>query len=854
MKFSFLSAKGYFTLLVTLLFTISHLYAQNADNEIKLSSKTNTLSSIIEQVQAQNPVRFVYSKKYVGTEKIFTLESSSLKLDQLLTALNAKTGLRFERSGNQIVITAVERGTLSGTVRTADGQPASYVTVIVKGLKSTLTKENGTFNLKNIPIGTYKVGVSFVGYASEGKTALIQSGNNTLLDFVISSSSEELEEVIVNSARKNKFAAKESEYIARMPLKNLENPQVYSMVSAELMKEQLILTPGDAVRNVTGAVPVILPSGGFAVSFRGFTVGANARNGMETTTERSGLDVANVERIEVLKGPSGTLFGASVSSFGGVVNIVTKKPFEMAKSEISYTNGSFGLNRLTADVNAPLNSDKTVLFRINAAINKEKSFLNYGFNNTTLVAPSLTYIANDRLTFNFDAEMLNFNNTQPLNHIITTAANFKSAADIPLDYRTTLYHDNADAKGYSNKFFAVADYKLSGTWKSKTLFSFTGENIDHSYQRPIQWTSPTVVRRIFSVYGPLYNNYTNIQENITGEFATGTIKHKVLIGANYRYYSSKFLNSNIGVVDQVDVTGKFEPVTREAIDKLKTMEVFPTADQQAASAYISDVVNFTRAFSALLSLRIDHFNRKTLSETEPKYSQTSLAPKLGLVYQLIDDKVSLFTNYMSGFQNQQPTTQTDGTVLVFDPVFAKQFEGGIKAELFDKKLSTTLSYYDIKIDNAIRALETTSIQDGKQRSKGADIEVIANPFEGLNISLGYAYNNNRILKTADALLDGNKAENAPENVANFLVSYIFQNQLKGLGLGLGGNYVDKTYRLANNLIYSPQYTIYNSTVFYNQEKWRIGAKFNNMTNKKYWDSQWNAQKPSNFAIDLTVRF
>jgi iron complex outermembrane receptor protein len=103
-------------------------------------------------------------------------------------------------------------------------------------------------------------------------------------------------------------------------------------------------------------------------------------------------------------------------------------------------------------------------------------------------------------------------------------------------------------------------------------------------------------------------------------------------------------------------------------------------------------------------------------------------------------------------------------------------------------------------------------------------------------------------------LEGNKAENAPENVANFLISYIFQNQLKGLGLGFSGNYVDKTYRLANNFIYSPQYTLYNSTVFYNQEKWRIGAKFNNMTNKKYWDSQWNAQKPSNFAIDLTVRF
>ena len=852
MKFSFLSAKGYLTFFVMLFVTIGQLHAQNNDSEIALSSKTTTLGAIVEQVQAQTPFRFVYSKKFVSTEQAVSLESSRIKIDPLLAELNAKTGLRFERSGNQIVITLSDRGSISGTVRTSDNQPASYVTVSLRGLKTTRTAENGTFVIRNIPVGTHLVEVSYVGYAAGSQQAKVRANENTVTDFTISSSAEELSEVNVSASKKNKFAPKESEYVARMPLKNLENPQVYNVVTSELMNEQVVVTPVDALRNATGAVPVILPSGGFSVNFRGFSIGANARNGMETTTERSGLDIANIERIEVLKGPSGTLFGASASSFGGVVNVVTKKPSEISKSEISYTTGSFGLNRLSVDVNTPLKADKSVLFRINAAINKEKSFLNYGFNNTTLLAPSLTYRASERLTFNFDAELLQFNNTQPLNHI--TGTNFSSPKELPLAYRATLYHDNADAKGHTSKFFAVADYKLSDNWKSKTLFSFTGENVDHSYQRPVVWRSPTTVARAFSVYGPLYNNYTNIQENITGEFATGSIKHKLLIGANYRYFNAKFLTSNIAIIDQVDVTGPFEVINREAIDKLRVMENFPTADQHTASAYVSDVVNITKQFSALLSLRVDHFDRKALDETDKGFKQTSLAPKLGLVYQLIEDQVSVFGNYMSGFRNSAPLSQPDGTLKVLDPIFARQFEGGVKAELFNKKLSTTLSYYNIEINNATRTTpELLTVQDGKQRSKGAEFELIANPVEGLNFAIGYALNNNRVLKATDAALEGKKVENSPNNVVNFWASYLFQNTLKGFGLGFGGNYVDKSFRSANNLASTPNYTLLNSTVFYDHEQWRIGAKFNNMTNKKYWDTQWNAQRPSNFAVNLTVR-
>src|SRR3546814_17229231 len=112
---------------------------------------------------------------------------------------------------------------------------------------------------------------------------------------------------------------------------------------------------------------------------------------MESTTERSAMDLANVERIEVLKGPSGTLFGSSVSSFGGVVNLVTKKPLDAKRTEISYSTGSFGLNRLTADVNTVFDAEKTIRFRVNGDMHRERRFLSYGLNNTFLIATRLTH-------------------------------------------------------------------------------------------------------------------------------------------------------------------------------------------------------------------------------------------------------------------------------------------------------------------------------------------------------------------------------------------------------------------------------------------------------------------------------
>ncbi|WP_433816135.1 TonB-dependent siderophore receptor [Flavobacterium johnsoniae] len=746
-----------------------------------------------------------------------------------------------------LTMSAQQNGKIKGTITTSDGEQAAGVNIILKNSKYwAVSDESGNFEFNRVKPNTYILQVSLTGYETLESEVIVAESETTTVNMQLKVSNKELKEVVINN--KKSILSKKTDYVARMPLTNLENPQVYNVIHKELLLEQVSVDIKSAVQNSPGAVPVTYPSGGVAVTFRGFTTGINARNGMETSTNRSSTDLANVERIEILKGPSGTLFGSTISSFGGVVNLVTKKPFETTATEVSYTTGSFNLNRFTADINTPLNEEKTVLFRINAAVNREKSFLDYGFNNTVAVTPSLTFKANEKLTFNIDAEYISSNNTRRTYHRYDAASGITNPGDLKIDYKKSLFYDDNDAKTSANKVFAQAEYQISENWKSTTLFSFMGENVDRSYQTYTLWLNPYQAARRVGNWGPIYDNYTNIQQNINGQFATGSIKHKLLVGANYNFNKSGFSSGATAYIDTIDVRTPFDPMRRKTVDATLKQTAYPITTNKTFSVYASDVINFTERLSAMLSLRLDNYKLDTVEGTEG-YNQTALSPKLGLVYQVVKDQVSIFGNYMNGFQNSPPATQPDATRLILDPVYAVQYEAGVKVEAFNKKLSTTLSYYNIKIDNAVQYDNNGfAYQNGEQVSKGFDFELIANPINGFNIIAGYAFNDNTIPAT------GKKAVGAPENVANFWTTYTLQNTVKGLGAGFGINYVGKSYMFDDNVFYIPSYTTANATVFYDQPTWRVGLKFNNLSNEKYWDFYGNSQAPTNFLVNLTLKF
>ena len=757
-------------------------------------------------------------------------------------------------------------GSLKGTVLTADGKPADFVSITIKetGQGATVNK-NGHYLIKNVKPGNYTITASFIGLNTENKQVTITADQPSTLDFTLAESKKQLQDVVVKGHKANKFLKKETSDVAKLSLKNLENPQVYSIVTSELMQEQIVTNFNDAFKSIPGAgVPLVYNNGRSSLLSRGFTTENLVRDGISGFDYNS-VDPANIEKIEAIKGPSGTLFNSSMISFGGLFNRVTKRPLDTVKREISYEGGGFDLNRLTADINTPLNADKTALFRVNTALHSEHSFQDQGFTKSIFFAPSLSYQVNDKLSIQLDAEISAYNATSA--YRLTPYSNAKSKVhdieQLGINYNLSFANNSLDYTSQQFDVFGQINYKLSANWKSQTAFARTYSTTKGYVTQLTGVTDSTLKQSLQKEDFPYYG--TNIQQNFIGDFKIAGLRNRLVIGLdyynqksnrdyttvtmpaiNFKHPGAAYVNYN---VDNVSALAAKSPYT------------YYQTNQSTYGTYASDVINFTSNLSALLSLRVDRFNNKgtfypQADSTAGKYGQTALSPKFGLVYQVVKDQLSLFANYMNGFSN---TSGTDFTGDTFKPQYANQWETGLKVDLWEHQISSTISYYNISVSNVTMDDPNHpgfSIQDGTQLSKGVEGELIANPLPGFNIVAGYAYNDSKMTKASASIQGLRPAAAGPDKLANLWMSYrITTGKVEGLGFGAGGNYGSSSY-IVNTTTFKftiPSYTTIDATAFYDQPRYRIGLKVDNLTNEKYWSFRLAPQNPARATLSLNIK-
>lgn len=758
-------------------------------------------------------------------------------------------------------------GVVSGVVKDVTGKPIEAVIVVLKKTnKRVQTDENGVFKLSNVSIGQTVFVIRRLGYLTIEKNVQVKTEGITVIDdIVLMEDLTQLNEVSIYG-NKNKFAKKETKSIARLPLKNLENPQVYNVVGKDLMKEQIVLERTDIYRNVPGAVPNYSAGGSQGLTMRGFSNTSGMLNGMNTSPVYP-LNPAILESIEFIKGPSGTLFGGTRNtSFGGVYNYVTKKPFGVFGGEVSFVAGSFNFTRVAADVNTPLNKERTALLRLNVAGQSEGSFQDQGYAKNYVFAPSFSYQVTDRLKFSVDLDITKSTYTMTTISIGSlTNVLARSFEDLEFDYNRSYTNNDVDAEIGVNNLGAQIDYKISDQWKSETKFlSSVG------YYKHLLWTNLNVLTdstatRVIRNQTPETFGNIHLQQNFIGDFKIGSLRNRMLIGLDYNNAYNE-LNRVVGInYDVINVNQPLNDFNAEKIRDLSYAKGFSASNTKAETYgfYISDVVNLTPSLMAMLSLRVDRFSTKGtynvstgIYAPNTAYQQTSLAPKFGLVYQPVEGKISVFANYMNGFTNLAPVVQPDNSVLKLDSQYGTQWETGIKVDILDNKLSGSISYYDIKVTNSNYkdAVTNYTIQDGTQSSKGVDVELIANPIPGLNIIAGYAYNENKYTRASTALL-GKSLAASPKNVANIWASYaVPEGGIKGLGIGVGGNYVSDSWFETTNTFVLPSYTLLNAALFYDQPKYRISLKGNNLLNEKYWNATGMPQKTINLLVGLAIKF
>lgn len=704
--------------------------------------------------------------------------------------------------------------------------------------------------------------LQFIAYGQEDSKKDIQSEkDSTDLDM-----SQLLKEVYL-SYNVNKFTTTKSEDVARMPLKNIENAQSYSVVTQSLIKDQMVTSYADIFKNIPEVgITSSSSNGRVGVSTRGFKVKSFIVDGM-AAYYKTNIDPANIDRIELVRGPSGSLYSNALTSYGGMVNIVTKKPERTFGGQAGYIGGENGLHRFTLDVNTPLDEEGKFLFRLNGSLHQEDSYQDGRFSKDAFLAPSFTYNISDRISLNVDLDYYHTKRTSPWHFIPYKETEFTGIEDLfsVMDRSLSFNYDGAffDADQLNSRVSLKID--LGSNWSSTTGLSTSYIKEDGVRMGLVGISDEELIHDVRT--GPKMYRAINIRQDFLHDytFANGNYRNRFLIGADYLNYSDseQKRDAKMDTVNFRNPGNSYFHFDREYVDNyINNLDEtkFTKAHQETLGAYVSDVFSIDDRWHFSAALRLDYFNNRGTDdmikrERKDRFTQTSFSPKFGAVYEMIPQKLSLYANYMNGFNN---VNGTDFEGNSFDPEQANQVEAGVKLSTLGGKLISRLSLYDIHVKNVVRDDIDNfdeKIQDGTQMSRGVEYELIANPVRGLDIVLSYAYNYSKYLKAGQGL-EGRRPDGAgPENTATFWTSYAMQEGvLRGLKIGMGVNYGSnlRTIKKFDTDFHVPHYTVLDASLSYTKSFYTLSLKVNNLNNTAYYNNRLMWQAPRTFMAGVRV--
>lgn len=740
----------------------------------------------------------------------------------------------------------------------------------------------------NLAWGVLLTGIAFLGSGINAAAADAQTEATTFSNAIDSALS--LGKQVVTAKRRDR-----SDQVAKVPLKRLENPQAYSTIDRKTLDEQVIVNFDDALKNAPGLDKLWEPTGrGYGdgasyYSLRGFEAQATVIDGVPGLTSGS-LDPANIESIEVIKGPSSTLFGSSLVSYGGLINTATKKPFFGTGGEAAYTAGSFGLNRVTADYNLRLPSERPMALRINTAWHSEESFQDAGFKKTFFVAPSLAYEATDKLYFLVQSEFMRSEATNPTMLFLNRSnpVQYEDFEAIGYDPTKSMTGNDLSIRNPRFQLKGEMRYRFAPGWTSQSVLSRGSMESDGYYS--YLWDT-FADKGQFAVYvsdQQASTLTTDLQQNILGEFELGATRHKALLGFDHYRRESRDQSTGYSWLFDVTPQGDYDfhdiysdtevPVrsfSHQTVDSLLASSPRGNSHtlQTASSVYASDVVSFGPWVSAMAALRLDYFDTDgEIGLDEDDYDQWALSPKFGLIVQPLPDQIALFANYQNGFKNVAPAqvADADGThprSKTFEPEHADQIEAGIKTDWLDGRISSTVSAYYIRVENRVMAdaaNPNNSIQGGEVESRGGEIEAQWKAWPGLEIAGAYSFNESEVIKADNtsiwAEVGKRPVDAGAKHLYNLWATYRLPfEMLRGFGLGGGLNGASELWILDSDItgrFTLPAYTVFNGSLFYDARDFSVTLKIDNINDDFYYKgySTINPQKPRNVLARIAYKF
>lgn len=703
----------------------------------------------------------------------------------------------------------------------------------------------------------------------------------------------------------------------------METPQPIAIVTHEIIEQQQAKQLSDVLQNVNGMY-VTSSRGNSQDSFggRGFILGNDNifKNGSRIN---SGVfpEVSGLERVEVLKGANAMLYGNTAA--GGVINMITKKPKFNFGGSIGLNGGSWNTYKPTVDIYGPLS--KNVAFRVDGTYEYAESFRD--------VVQSEKYYFNPSFLFNLSEKSQLIVEADYLKNNFTPDFGLGSITEKDQSYRLN--------DGFSRNVFFGTDWQYQNVQQASTNVTFNHQfnerwslNATASYQNytkdyfsseRVQWIYDTKDKTVDPnrlswkrPFGKTYNeqNYTSAQVNINGEFNTGKINHKILIGSDADYGQADAYTYN--VTAPTNLLYLDDPSTWGNVAMPNsTLTTKSRINTRRIGVYAQDFISLTKQLKVIAGLRWSYIeNMPTLTtrftaneKFEVANSSTSdnaFSPKVGLVY-APNENLSVFATYTNSFaSNSGYTSDQFNTVNTnqlpadiqnqlnalskqsIKPSTVDQYEIGVKKNFWNNALAVNLTAYQIMYNNyyqtfwyiptttpnAVPVNSTdTNLKElaGNMRSRGVELDITGNPTENLSIIGGFSYNNSVYIDTPEkGYVENQRLVRTPATTANVSVFYKFTNYVKGLKVGAGVYYIGdriagwndtkSTNTSRNNVTRMfdlKDYTTVSLSIGYEWKKFsiqgRVGNLFDVVNYNVHENYSVNPIMPRNYYFTLTYK-
>lgn len=606
-------------------------------------------------------------------------------------------------------------------------------------------------------------------------------------------------------------------------------PQAVAVVPRAVLDDQQPLGQMDALRNISAVTPMSANTFiGYAYKVRGFPADRyvdglpNYYDGGDNTSLR------NTERIEVLKGPAGILYQGGLGPVGGIINTVSRLPTEKRFAEIGFTAGGYNLWNGWFDVNQPIASEGTALFRVTGGFEKSGDFIDVIEHRRYALNPTLLLNNNDgtRLTIQGSFSSRSFQNYTGLPGAGTVD---RSLFTIP----PMLFPDRLDLGSSWTTYNGVTvrlDHEFNAVWSANATTRFSEmrlEQFGHFLGTDTPLFGSTFP--FLSFHLPVDTREIASNANLVAKFAIGSTRNTVLFGADSDRVADK-IRDDIGFAGLVDFTNPVFPAyTPPTVSAFNSNNLYVNSGLTAQ--WQSDVYERLHLLAGVRLANVYIHGTDTVAGSDFTTNAWKPLPRVGAVVDLVRG-VSAFADYSQGHRGV-PFFNAVGAPK---PEEAEQTEAGLKLAL-PSGFAGTLAWFTIARRNVMNLLPGSlflATQVGEQRAEGFDADLTWQPFAGLSILASYAHVK-AIIAQDQLFAPGTVLERVPRDSGRLWMNYKFPDgRLRNVAIAAGLYAASAQAVALNNVYFTPAYVTFDGKIAYETDRWSLGVTGKNLADRRYF--------------------